>query len=143
MRKLNLVFLAILLVSVPALGGVTYFVHYIQMDRNAKTLLVMAGDAEKEGKPDKAAEYLGHYLELRKNDGETYEWYARVLDRLYAEVPQRRGMVLDVYQEALRFDPDDTQILRQCADIAMTPYLNRTNDARTHLNALLEYYKDS
>ena len=77
--------------------------------------------AEKDGKQAKAAEIPQPLPESDKDDGETYKWYARVLDELYAEVPRRQELVLNVYQEALRFNPDDTQLERRCADLAMTP----------------------
>ncbi len=144
MRKLNLVFLASLLVSVVVLSVATWCLHEYQVKRNASAFLDLAHKAETDGKLAKAVESLNHYLSLIKDDGETYKWYARLLDEMYAEVPRRQELVLNVYQEALRFNPDDTQLKRRCADLAMTPFLNRTNDARTHLTALLDNYpKDS
>ena len=124
----------------PGLGVATYFVHDFQMKRNAKSLLDMADEAQAKGKPEKAAESLSRYLELEKRDGKTYERYARVLDELYKDEPRRQGQVLEVYQEALRFNPEDPKLLRRCAELAMTPGLNRANDARTHWNALLKQH---
>ena len=94
MRKLNLIFLAGLLVLVSALGVGTYFLHEYQVHHNAKVLLDLARKAEEDGKKDKAAGTLGQYLNLRKTDGETYKWYARVLDELYAEAPRAEASSL-------------------------------------------------
>src|SRR3954452_23915910 len=90
MRKLNLVFLIGLLTVSFVLGGATYFVHGFQIKRNAAALLERARKSESEGTLPKAVEALDQYLNLKRDDGETWQWYARLVDDLYAENGGRR-----------------------------------------------------
>lgn len=139
MRKLNLVFLAGLIVVALVLGVGTYFVHDHQVERNASALVNRAKKLEAEGELSKAAETLKHYLSLSPDDGKTWRWYAQVMDDLYAEAPpRRREQVLLVHEEALRRNPDDQKLERRCAELAMAPELigEHIGEAKRHLEAL-------
>jgi hypothetical protein len=83
------------------LGGLVYVVHGYQVVRNAEVLLDRARRAEQENKLSQAVEALHQYLNLRKDDAQTWAWYARVLDQLTADGPVRaRERVFMVHEEA-------------------------------------------
>ncbi|MFI5457357.1 MAG: tetratricopeptide repeat protein [Isosphaerales bacterium] len=141
MRSLNLVFLAILLAVVTVFGGGMHLVHETQIRRNASVLLDRARRAEAGNKLDKAEETLSQYLSINRDDGPTWVWYARVVDRRDSE-GRRRERVFLVQEQALRYNPDDLKLERRCADLALE--LKRYNDAERHLDILLEQLpKDS
>ena len=79
--RLNLVFLAILVVGTGLFGGGMALVKGIQVQRHAFVLLDRAHRAEYEKQPEKVEKSLRRYLSLRPNDKETWVWYARVVDR--------------------------------------------------------------
>src|SRR5271157_2471678 len=136
MRKLNLVFLLGLVMALLALSGAACLVHGRQVQRNASALLDRARKDEEQGKASKAAEALGQYLSLRPRDGDTWRWYARVLDEVTTD-SRRRDQVYLVYEEALRYNPSDPVLERRCADLALELRPERTADAKRHLKVLL------
>jgi hypothetical protein len=103
MRRINLAFLAGLIAMVAVLGVGIRFVHAYQLRRNASVLLDRARSADAEKKFGRAAELLGQYLRIIRQDGLTWAWYARVVDQ---RTPQGhgRGDVFLVHEEALRFN---------------------------------------
>jgi tetratricopeptide (TPR) repeat protein len=135
MRKLNLAFLVGLVAVIVLLSGATYAVHEYQVQRNAVTLLDSARRAEAENKLAKAAEFLNQYLNLKREDGKTWQWYAEVIDRLYPEGSPRREQVFLVYEQALRLKPDDQQLKRRCAEVALK--IGRFQEAANYLEQLL------
>jgi len=136
MRKLNLVFLLGVVMALLMLSGATYLVHGRQVERNASALLDHARKAEEQGERSRASEALRHYLTLRPADGETWRWYARLLDELTTDI-RRRDRVYLVYEEALRNNPGDPALERRCVDLALELRPERTADARSHLRVLL------
>jgi tetratricopeptide (TPR) repeat protein len=135
MRRLNLVFLAILVVGTALFGGGMHLVHGIQVRRNASSLLDRARRAEADKRPAKAEEALGWYLSLRPDDGATWAWYARLVDQGDAERRRLERTYL-VHQQALRHEAADRPLKRRCADLAME--LGRHGDAQGLLTELLE-----
>ena len=135
MRRLNLVFLAILLAVVAVFGGGMHLVHGFQVQRNASALLDRARRAEAGNDLEKAEQSLSQYLNFRREDGPAWEWYARVVDQRDAD-RRRRERVFLVHEEALRYNPGDSKLERRCADLALE--LGRYNDAQRHLTNLLE-----
>jgi tetratricopeptide (TPR) repeat protein len=135
MRRLNLVFLAALLVGGTLAGVGIHLVHGFQVRRNAWALLDRARRAESAQDLTKAEQSLRRYLNLRAEDGPVWAWYARVVDH---RIVDRRRLDRDflVHEEALRHDRDDAQLERRCAEIAME--MGRYNDARRHLVHLIE-----
>ena len=133
MRRLNLVFVSVLLVAVVLFGGGMHLVHGFQMQRNASALLDRARRAEAANDLAKAEESLSWYLNLRPEDGPTWAWYARVVDQ---QDPDRRRLerVLLVHEEALRHNAGEVKLERRCADLALE--LERYKDAQRHLTNL-------
>ena len=135
MRRLNLIFLTVLVIAVTVLGGGIHLVHGFQMRRNASALLDRARRAESAADLAKAEESLKWYLNLRPNDGSAWIRYANVVDRRNADRRRLEQNFL-VHEEALRHNPGDPKLVRRCADLAFE--LERYHDAHRHLNGLLE-----
>jgi cellulose synthase operon protein C len=135
MRRLNLVFLAMLLVVVAVMGGGLQVLHGFQVRRNASALLDRARRAESGGDLEKAEQLLDQYLNLEREDGPTWEWYARIVDERSAE-GRRRERVFLIHEEALRHQSSSVKLERRCADLALE--LGRYSEAQRHFASLLE-----
>jgi tetratricopeptide (TPR) repeat protein len=133
MRRLNLVFLAILLVAAALLGGGVQLLHGFQVRRNASALLDRARQAEADHDLEKAEQALQAYLNLEREDGSAWERYARVVEQR-DPARRRREHVLVVHEEALRHKPGDRKLQRHCAELALE--LGRFRDAEGHLKDL-------
>ncbi len=129
-RTLNLPFLAILLVIATVFGGGMHLVHGIQIQRNASTLLDRARRAEASQDLAKAEQSLSEYLNLRHDDGAVWKWYARVVDQQKAD-RRRLDRVFLVNEQALRYNPGDSNLERRCADLALE--MERYIDAQRFL----------
>ncbi len=134
-RKLNLLFLAILVAVVVVLGAGVHVVHGIQVQRKASALLDLARGAELNHDLARVAELLGWYLQIEPEHGPTWKWYARVLDQ--SDFARReRDRIFLVHEEALRYFPEDWDLEHRCAELALE--LSRYPDAEGHLKKLLE-----
>ena len=142
MRRLNLVFLAVLLGFAAVFGGGMHLAHEVQIRRNASALLDRARRAEARRDLKEAGQSLSQYLKIRREDGPAWEWYARLVDQHDSD-PGQRDRVLLVNEQALRYNPRNLKLERRCADVAMelARYKNapeRYNDAHRHLTKLIE-----
>ncbi len=141
MRRLNLVFLTILLVALVLFGGGMHLVHGVQVRRSASALLDRARRAEAEKDLEKAEQSVSQYLNLRREDGPAWEWYARLTEQRDPQ-HQRLQRVFLVHEEALRYNHSDAKLERRCADLALE--LQRYKDAQRHLtNLLLKFSRES
>jgi tetratricopeptide (TPR) repeat protein/predicted TPR repeat methyltransferase len=134
MRTLNLPFLLVLLAVVAVLGVGMHFVHGYQVQRNASALLERADRAEADKDLEKAEQALQQYLNLRREDVAAWKRYARVVDQRDPDHLRRQPVFL-VHEEALRHNPEDSELERRCADLALE--LERYKDAQRHLTSLL------
>ena len=143
MRRLNLTFLVVLIAIVALLGGGVRFLHDFQFKRRASSLLTIARSAEAENRLEKTEQLLKEYLKFRPKDGAAWRWLARVADeRDWARVDQQN--VFLVHEQALRYNPGDRDLMRQCVRLALAPELRRYADAKRHLSGLItEVSKDT
>ena len=95
MRKLNLVFVAILFTAVALLGAGMHLVHGMQVRRNASVLLNRAREAETGHDLEKAEQALRQYLSFRREDGPAWELYARVVDERDVDRRNRERVLAD------------------------------------------------
>lgn len=106
MRKINLRFFIVLVVTVVALTGGVFGLHYLQAGNIANALLWQANQAEQEGKLDRAAKYLDRYLEFVRDDLDEREHLGMILsDPKLATTPQRRARARFVIEQVLAKDP--------------------------------------
>ena len=123
-------------------GGGYYLLDRFQFRRHASALLDRARGAEAAGDLKKAAESLGLYLSIHREDGPTWAWYARIIDET-TPADQPRDQVFLTYDQALRFNGEDgpgvkpedrdrrRKLQRRSAEVAME--VGRHGDARKHL----------
>jgi tetratricopeptide (TPR) repeat protein len=110
-RRLNVRLLTWLVVGTALVGG---GVHALQVHNTRKYLtgyLALADRAEKEGKPEKAREYLKRYLDFKANDDDVLVRYARLLDDLSETVPGALSATLQTYEKILERARDDSRYL--------------------------------
>ncbi len=136
MRRLNLVFLAVLLAVVAVFGGGMHLVHGIQVRAERVGLAGPCSPRRGRQRPGKS----------RAIAGPVPESPARGWTRLGVVRPGRGSAGLGsagggdrvflVHEQALRYNPGDLKLERRCADLALE--LERYNDAQRHLTNLLE-----
>ena len=114
MRRLNLGFAAFLLAGMTVLAVAVHLAHDFQMRRQAPALLERVRRAEADGDLGKAEESLALYLNLRREDGPAWAWYARIVGRRDPD-GLRRGRVYLIRAEALRHNPGDAALERASA----------------------------
>jgi tetratricopeptide (TPR) repeat protein len=137
MRQLNLVFLTGFLAVSATLGVGIHFLHGYQVQRQASVLWDRAQRAEKDQDLAKAAELLSQYLSIKREHGDAWALYARVVDQRTPEgTGAERPQVYLIYEQALRHNPGDRALERRCADLAFE--LGRYSDARRHYERLLQ-----
>jgi cellulose synthase operon protein C len=134
-RRFNLPLVSILFAAAVLLGGGIHLVHGVQLRRNASALLDRASRAEAVNDLEKAEQSLKQFLSFRHEDGPGWKRYAQVMDQ-QDQQGRRREQVFLVYEQALRYNAADANVVRRCADLALE--LGRYSDARRHLTYLLE-----
>lgn len=141
--KLNVRFLAALLVVLAACGAGTHFLHGYQVKRNAGTFLDQADKAEQAAEAAEGAEkvvqyrkvvqLLSRYLAYRPSDTEARARLGMLLQDL-ARTPKDLENTLLVYDAVLRRDASRSDIRLRAAKLAIV--LQRHSDALDHLTAL-------
>jgi tetratricopeptide (TPR) repeat protein len=136
-RSLDIRFLVIFLVLVAVLGGGTHYLHGYQVKRNAAVLLAQANLAEQENDVKRFRTYLARYITFRPDDLEAATRYGLLLDR-EAKTPRDKYDAFLQLDSVIRRDPngDRREVRRHAAELALA--LNRPQDAREHLERLLE-----
>lgn len=138
-KKVRLISIAVILMLGAAAAVSVYFLHEYQVRRNVAELLDLARRKEAGGDREKAVEYLKQYLSLRKDDGAVWLWYARILNEKASESADRQELY-EVHEKAARYNPDNLELRRRCADLAMV--LGRHRDASRNLLILYERLPD-
>jgi tetratricopeptide (TPR) repeat protein len=136
-EKLNIRFLVQLLVVAIIASGGWFFLHRYQLKRNPAALLDMATVAESEGKTDRAARFVGLYLNVAGGDSEARIRYANLLE----QQPTTRNSVYKVMQvrEQLLLDkPENHAIRRQVVTAGLK--LGLYDDTLRHVNYLLKAF---
>jgi tetratricopeptide (TPR) repeat protein len=134
MRSFRFKLFFVMLAAVALLAGATHLLHGYQLRRNARAFLEQADRAEREGRPDLAADYLARYVGFAPGDTDARTRYGRLLEGL-ASTPRELQQAFLLLEEALRRDPARQDVRRELAKLAMR--LERFSDAGEHLAALL------
>jgi tetratricopeptide (TPR) repeat protein len=136
MKRLNWKFLTILVALIAVLGVGALVAYKIQRKRSVAALLVQAKAAEEAGDLAKASGLYAHYLGFRTDDRETLAHYGLLLAG-DANSPEARMKALSVLAQVLRRVPDRSDIRREVVRIAMDRTVQRYEQAREQLEALL------
>ncbi len=142
MRQVNTRFFFILLGGTLALAAGLFLVHRLQAGNITSALLWQADQAEKAGKADLVARYLGRYLEFVPEDIEQRARLAAVLaDDKVAVTPAARRRAEFVINQVLAWDPQ-RHALRQslCRILLMS---RRLDAVKEHLDYLRARQPDS
>src|SRR5262245_61155448 len=135
MRKINTRLFVVLVITVVLFAGAVFGLHRLQAGNIADALLWQASQAEKDGKFDRAAKYLGRYLEFAREDIDTRAHLGMILsDSQVATSPQRRARARFVIDQVLAKEPDRHDLRKRAAEILIA---GRSFDAaKEHLNYL-------
>ena len=135
MRKINTRFFVFLVVALAVLAGAIFGLHQLQAGNIAEALLWQAHQAEKDGKLQRAAKYLGRYLEFARDDLNEREHLGMILsDPQVATTPQRRARARFVIEQVLAKDPQRHELRRR---LCQTMIAGRMFDvAKEHLTYL-------
>jgi tetratricopeptide (TPR) repeat protein len=132
-EKLNVRFLAFLLVSAAVLVSGWTAVHAIQVNRNTGSLLARADAAREAGLTDREMRLVGLYLEGRPDDVDARERYGRIVDGR-AKLPADRRKVIAVYEKVVEQDPSRAEVRRRIVELALES--GYVDVAMRHLDAL-------
>jgi predicted Zn-dependent protease len=135
MRKINTKFFVFLVITAALVSGAIFGLHQLQAGNISEALLWQASQAEKDGKLDRAAKYLGRYLEFAREDLDQREHLGTILsDPQLATTPQRRARARFVIEQVLAKDPQRHALRERLCQTLIT---GRTFDvAKEHLNYL-------
>lgn len=135
MRQINTKFL-LLLVGGAAVATATLFgIHRLQAGSIAQALLWQADQAEKAGKPDQAARFLGRYLEFARDDvAERSRLGLLLADPKLAVTPRAISRARFVLEQVLVKDPQQHDVRQALVRLALLA--RRLDAAREHLVAL-------
>src|SRR5262245_5675417 len=137
--KLNRRFLLIVTVAAIIFAVGWFFLHRYQKKRLVGEYLVQATRAEEEEKLDRAARLLRSYVLAVPSDTDARIRYATLLEKI-GKTLRAKSDALDVYEQALRQDPDRHDARRRAAELAVE--LGRFDAARTHVTALLKAFEN-
>jgi tetratricopeptide (TPR) repeat protein len=142
MRKLNTKFFVILAVTLALLTGAVFGLHRLQAGNIAEALLWQANQAEKDGKLDRAAKYLGRYLEFARDDLDQRERLGMILSEpQLATTPQNRARARFVIEQVLAKDPQRHALReRLCQSLIAS---RSFEPAKEHLNYLTKNHAAS
>jgi tetratricopeptide (TPR) repeat protein len=126
--------LLVLLVGGLVLGGAAFATHRFQVKRNAEALLAQADQAEEEGRPALAADYVRQYLGLAPGDKGALARYA-LLSEKEARGDRGKVWVLSLCEQVLRRDPTRSDVRKAAARLALETGF--VKEARVHLKELL------
>ncbi len=141
-KRLNIKFLAILSASSVVFVGLVYFIHDIQVNRNANGLLERANLAREEGDTEESARLRMRYLSHRPEDSMQYKETAKDLrETLFDKVFNRKevtrtdgDLAIRYMNEAVQRNGEDPEIRRLAADFWFN--LRRYPDAVSSLEWL-------
>ena len=137
MKRVNVRFLLLFLVSLALLAGGTVALNRYQVDRNAGTLAKQARQRLSEGKQAEALGLFARYLGMRPDDAEVHAEYAElVLERALAADATQADLsrAYNTLEEAVRRNPEKDALRRKLAEFQLR--IGRAVDAREHLDVL-------
>ncbi len=139
MRTVNTRFFLVLLGSTILFAAGLFGVHRLQAGNIANALLWQASQAEKNGKANLAARYLGQYLDFVPDDIDEREHLATVLaDEKVAITPAARRRAEFVINQVLAWDPQRHQLRQALVRIALAGHrLDLAEEHLTYLQARL------
>jgi tetratricopeptide (TPR) repeat protein len=120
MRQVNTRFFFLLVGAVAALSAGLFGVHRLQAGNITAALLWQTAQAEKNGKPDLAARYIGRYLEFVPDDIDQRAHLGEILsDPKVIVTPAARRRAKFVLNQVLTWDPQRHDARRSLCRVAL------------------------
>ena len=142
MRQVNTRFFLVLLAVCAACAATLFGADWLQAGNITNALLWQCAQAEKNGKPDVAARYLGRYLDFAPDDVEQRAHLAAILsDANVALTPASRNRAIFVINQVLAWDPLRHELNQSLCRLAMANY--KMDLAKEHLDYLQRKLPDS
>jgi cellulose synthase operon protein C len=140
-RTVDFRFLTLFVVLAVLLGGGMHALHGYQVRRNSAALLEHANRAEAENDTARFADYLSRYVGFNPSDLDAGARYALLLDK-QAKSKLQKYLAYLALEDVLRREQkkERPEVRRRAAELAIS--LNRTADARAHLERLLQTQPD-
>jgi cellulose synthase operon protein C len=138
-RQFNFRFLALVLITIILVAGVTYFLHSRQRDRIALALQQQAESAVEAKQWQKAISFYERYLNMKPADSPTYTKYAELLDQV-AKTNEDKIKALYALDKAVIKDPLNDPLRRKLVRLAMIRGLDEITRPEPHLVKLLDHY---
>jgi tetratricopeptide (TPR) repeat protein len=136
--RLNLKLLSVTAAAVLLLGVAGFFLHRLQVRRNADDLLAQAQRCEEQGRPDRAVRFLLRYLMIRPHDVDVREHIGAILEPAATSAKAIR-QVVEIYRQVLVHD-ERPKIRRKLAELYLK--LGDYDEARRDLELLLQLGPD-
>ncbi len=137
MKRLNIPLLLVLIIGSLVMAVGTHLLHGYQVTRNAHKLLERAQAAEAEGDIEEQVRILRRYLRHVPEDTEQLKVLLRAnKDQALSvdNVNVRELMVqFNSLEKAIRNNPNDVELRRLACEFAMHQYVQRFQDALSHL----------
>lgn len=134
--KLNMRIVAAVVVLPVIIAVGIYFLHRMQVNRNASDLLERAAAAESDHRLQEAVSLLSQYIRLKPEDTDALVRIGTLVNRIVGSVRAWRRAYIS-FEEVLRREPereDAAEIRWQLVQVAMK--LNRFRDAMSRLKIL-------
>jgi tetratricopeptide (TPR) repeat protein len=141
-KTLNYRYLLKLLIVLAIVAGGVHLLHARQAGKQADAFLHQAETAEKEGRLDRAASYLGRYLALRPSETDVRARLGLALAKVARNGEQRLQAFL-ILEQVLREDPRREDVRRKNVALAMDRRLQLYPEAKGHLQVLIDAHKDA
>ena len=132
-RVLNVRLAAGLIAVLVVLTGGVHLLHGKQVDRSAVAFRDQSERAEKEGRIDRAVDYLVRYLAYRPTDVEALVRYARLLEGGGRD-ESSRAMIVGIYEKVLRQDPGRAEVRRNLIELLIEQ--QEYGEAKLHAESL-------
>ena len=124
----------ILIVAVGVMAAGIHLLHGVQVSRTAVALRDRAEKAEREGRLDRAEDYLGRYLAYRPADVDGLLHYGEILEK-QADTAEARQKVIAILEKAVRLAPDRPEIRRRL--VALEVADEQFTEAKVHAEVLV------
>jgi tetratricopeptide (TPR) repeat protein len=136
-EKINIRLLVSLLIVAFIGSAGWFFLHRFQAKRHVAALLDMATVAEAQGRPDRAARFVGLYLSLGGGDSAARIRYADLLEQ-QAGTAKALHRVMEVREQLLLDQPDNHDIRRRVVSAGLR--LRLFDDTLRHVKILHEAF---
>jgi predicted Zn-dependent protease len=126
--------LVILIAILGLIGGASFWIHHVQLNRMSDVRLEQANVAVQQGDFIKAERLYAEYLEIMPDDLDVKMKFADALLKV-AKTPKRQAQALEIYSDIVKRDPGREEAHRRLMELQIE--LQQFSEARGELSILL------